>query len=443
MQQLRSAIHNAIARFLKNQPPARIIAVGFALLILLGAALLMLPFAVHPGAHVGPLDALFTATSAVCVTGLVVVDTGDTFSLFGQAVIAILIQIGGLGVASIGMGLALVAGRRISLKGRSLVREALNVESLEGMVRLVRAILLVTLICEVAGAVLSFPSFARDHMPLQAVWLSIFHSIAAFNNAGFDALGGGQSLIPYQSDLLLNLVTDALVIVGGIGFMVILDVGRCRGQFRRMAFHTKVVLSTTAVLLVGGAVLLQLTDHMGWLAALFQSMTARTAGFSSVDLGSMSNAGLLVIMILMFIGASPGSTGGGIKTTTFFVLLSGIYSAATNHSERAFHSAIPKDAFRKASVISMLAVFLVMTASYLMLIFDPQLSLRDVLFEMISAFSTSGLSTGITPQLSAQSRILSIIMMYIGRLGPLTVASLWYFAIGERVRYPEGTIAIG
>ena len=145
----------------------------------------------------------------------------------------------------------------------------------------------------------------------------------------------------------------------------------------------------------------------------------------------------------MFIGASPASTGGGIKTTTFFVLLSGIYSAATNHSERAFHNAIPKDAFRKASVISMLAVFLVMTASYLMLIFDPQLSMRDVLFEMISAFSTSGLSTGITPQLSAQSRILSIIMMYIGRLGPLTVASLWYFTIGERVRYPEGTIAIG
>lgn len=266
MQQLRSAIHNAIARFLKNQPPARIIAVGFALLILLGAALLMLPFAVHPGAHVGPLDALFTATSAVCVTGLVVVDTGDTFSLFGQAVIAILIQIGGLGVASIGMGLALVAGRRISLKGRSLVREALNVESLEGMVRLVRAILLVTLICEVAGAVLSFPSFARDHMPLQAVWLSIFHSIAAFNNAGFDALGGGQSLIPYQNDLLLNLVTDALVIVGGIGFMVILDVGRCRGQFRRMTFHTKVVLSTTAVLLVGGA----FPEHDGPHGGLFQ-----------------------------------------------------------------------------------------------------------------------------------------------------------------------------
>ena len=443
MQQLRSAIHNAIARFLKNQPPARIIAVGFALLILLGAALLMLPFAVHPGAHVGPLDALFTATSAVCVTGLVVVDTGDTFSLFGQAVIAILIQIGGLGVASIGMGLALVAGRRISLKGRSLVREALNVESLEGMVRLVRAILLMTLICEVAGAALSFPSFARDHMPLQAVWLSIFHSIAAFNNAGFDALGGGQSLIPYQNDLLLNLVTDALVIVGGIGFMVILDVGRCRGQFRRMTFHTKVVLSTTAVLLVGGAVLLQLTDHMGWLAALFQSMTARTAGFSSVDLGSISNAGLLVIMILMFIGASPGSTAGGIKTSTFFVLIQGIKSAATNHTEKAFHYAIPKGAFRKASVITILGGSIVFVCTYLLSILEPQIPLIDLLFESVSAFGTVGLSTGITTQLCTASKLLCILVMYIGRLGPLTIFSIWHYSLGERVRYPEGNISIG
>ena len=361
MQQLRSAIHNAIARFLKNQPPARIIAVGFALLILLGAALLMLPFAVHPGAHVGPLDALFTATSAVCVTGLVVVDTGDTFSLFGQAVIAILIQIGGLGVASIGMGLALVAGRRISLKGRSLVREAL-----------------------------SFPSFARDHMPLQAVWLSIFHSIAAFNNAGFDALGGGQSLIPYRNDLLLNLVTDALVIVGGIGFMVILDVGRCRGQFRRMTFHTKVVLSTTAVLLVGGAVLLQLTDHMGWLAALFQSMTARTAGFSSVDIGSISNAGLLVIMILMFIGASPGSTGGGIKTTTFFVLMQQVRSIFSKQRLGAFHRRLPDGSLSKAATIMLMGLMVVGCGTFALCVLEPQLDFGRLLFEQISAYSTAG-----------------------------------------------------
>lgn len=443
MQQLRSAIHNAIARFLKNQPPARIIAVGFALLILLGAALLMLPFAVHPGAHVGPLDALFTATSAVCVTGLVVVDTGDTFSLFGQAVIAILIQIGGLGVASIGMGLALVAGRRISLKGRSLVREALNVESLEGMVRLVRAILLVTLICEVAGAALSFPSFARDHMPLQAVWLSIFHSIAAFNNAGFDALGGGQSLIPYQNDLLLNLVTDALVIVGGIGFMVILDVGRCRGQFRRMTFHTKVVLSTTAVLLVGGAVLLQLTDHMGWLAALFQSMTARTAGFSSVDFGSISNAGLLVIMILMFIGASPGSTGGGIKTTTFFVLMQQVRSIFSKRRLGGFHRRLPDGSLSKAATIMLMGLMVVGCGTFSLCVLEPQLDFGRLLFEQISAYSTAGLSTGITAELCPASRVVLILTMFIGRVGAVTLLSLWVERPEPTARYTEEAITIG
>lgn len=427
----------------KQQSPARTIAFGFAVLIFIGAALLSLPIAVRGAGQLPGLDALFTATSAVCVTGLVTVDPGDTFTLFGQAVLAVLMQLGGLGISSVSMGLAIAAGRRISFRGRSLVREALNVESFEGMVKLVRAIMAMTLLVEGIGAVASYPVFAQDYSPLHAAWISVFHAIASFNNAGFDVLGGGHSLIPYCNNLWLNLVTDGMIVLGGIGFMVMLDVLRCRGRFRKLTLHSKVVLSTTAVLILGGAMLLWLTEPISFLAALFQSITPRTAGFSTIDIGAMTNAGLLVIMILMFIGASPGSTGGGIKTTTFFVLLSGIYSAATNHSERAFHNAIPKDAFRKASVISMLAVFLVMTASYLMLIFDPQLSLRDVLFEMISAFSTSGLSTGITPQLSAQSRILSIIMMYIGRLGPLTVASLWYFTIGERVRYPEGTIAIG
>lgn len=427
----------------KQQSPARTIAFGFAVLIFIGAALLSLPIAVRGAGRLPGLDALFTATSAVCVTGLVTVDPGDTFTLFGQAVLAVLMQLGGLGISSVSMGLAIAAGRRISFRGRSLVREALNVESFEGMVKLVRAIMAMTLLVEGIGAVASYPVFARDYSPLHAAWISVFHAIASFNNAGFDVLGGGHSLIPYCNNLWLNLVTDGMIVLGGIGFMVVLDVLRCRGRFRKLTLHSKVVLSTTAVLILGGAMLLWLTEPISFLAALFQSITPRTAGFSTIDIGAMTNAGLLVMMILMFIGASPGSTGGGIKTTTFFVLLSGIYSAATNHSERAFHNAIPKDAFRKASVISMLAVFLVMTASYLMLIFDPQLSLRDVLFEMISAFSTSGLSTGITPQLSAQSRILSIIMMYIGRLGPLTVASLWYFTIGERVRYPEGTIAIG
>ena len=439
MQQLRSLI----GKFLKDQPPARIIAVGFALLILLGAALLMLPFAVHPGVQLAPLDALFTATSAVCVTGLVVVDTADTFSLFGQIVIAVLIQIGGLGVASIGMGLALVAGRRISLKGRSLVREALNVESLDGMVRLVRAILLMTLICEIAGAALSFPAFASDHMPLHAVWLSIFHSIASFNNAGFDILGGGTNLIPYRDNVLLNVVTDALVIVGGIGFMVILDVGRCRGRFRKMTFHTKVVLTTTAVLLLGGTVLLQLTDHLGWLAAFFQSMTARTAGFSTVDFGTLSNAGLLVIMVLMFVGASPGSTGGGIKTTTFFVLMQQVRVIFSKRRLGAFHRRLPDGSLAKAATIMLMGLIVVEGGTFALCILEPQVDFVRLLFEQVSAYSTAGLSTGITAGLCAASRVVLIFTMFIGRVGAVTLLSLWVERPEPSARYTEENITIG
>ena len=337
----------------------------------------------------------------------------------------------------------LAMGKKINLKERRVIRDAMNLDSGKGLIRFVKAIFYTTLLIELLGAFLSFPVFFRDYPLPRAIGLSLFHSVASFNNSGFDVLGNGTSLIPYQKDVLLNLVTCALVIAGGIGFPVIFELPQKHFSWERLSMHTRVVLSTTFALLLFGTLLLKLTESISWLGAFFYSVSARTAGFSTYNLGDFSTAGLLVVSGLMFIGASPASTGGGIKTTTFFVLLSGIYSAATNHSERAFHNAIPKDAFRKASVISMLAVFLVMTASYLMLIFDPQLSLRDVLFEMISAFSTSGLSTGITPQLSAPSRILSILMMYIGRLGPLTVASLWYFTIGERVRYPEGTIAIG
>ena len=436
-------IRNAVQQFLKTQPPARIIAIGFAVLILCGAALLMLPFSVHPGVHITPLNALFTSTSAVCVTGLVVVDTGDTFSLFGQLVIAVLIQIGGLGVASIGMGLALVTGRRISLKGRSLVREALNVENLNGMVKLVRAVLLMTVLCEAAGAVLSFPAFARDHMPLRAVWLSIFHSIASFNNAGFDALGGGTSLMPYRDSVLLNLVTDALVIVGGIGFMVILDIGHCRGRFRKMSLHTKVVLTTTAALLIGGTVLLQLTDHLGWMTAFFQSMTARTAGFATVDIGSLSNAGLLVIMLLMFIGASPGSTGGGIKTTTFFVLMQEVRIIFSKRRLGAFRRRLPEESLAKAATITLLGTIVVFVGTFMLCVLEPQLDFGRLLFEQISAYSTAGLSTGITAGLCAASRWVLIFTMFIGRVGAVTLLSLWIERPEPSARFTEEAITIG
>ncbi|WP_455500242.1 TrkH family potassium uptake protein [Gemmiger sp.] len=438
-----SYIRSAFSKFLKTQPPARIIATGFALLILLGAALLSLPFAVYPGVRLTPLDALFTATSAVCVTGLVVVDTADTFSMFGQIVIAVLIQIGGLGVASIGMGVALVAGRRISLKGRSLVREALNVESLDGMVRLVRAVLLMTLICEAAGAVFGFPAFASDHMPLQAVWLSIFHSIASFNNAGFDVLGSGTNLIPYRRDILLNIVTDTLVIAGGIGFMVMLDIGHSRGNFRKMTLHTKVVLTTTTVLLFGGALLLQITDKLDFMTAFFQSMTARTAGFSTVDFGNLSNAGLLVIMILMFVGASPGSTGGGIKTTTFFVLMQQVWVLFSKRRMGAFHRRLPDGSLSKAATIALMGLLVVSGGTFALCMLEPQTDFVRLLFEQVSAYSTAGLSTGITAGLCPASRVVLIFTMFIGRVGAVTLLTLWVERPEPSARYTEEAITIG
>ena len=207
--------------------------------------------------------------------------------------------------------------------------------------------------------------------------------------------------------------------------------------------HTKVVLTVSAALTAVGALLIKLTEDVTWLGAFFHSVSARTAGFSTYPLGEFSNAGLLVLTVLMFIGASPGSTGGGVKTTTFFVLLQGIKSAATNKTEKAFHYAVPADAFRKAAVITLLALGVILTGTYLMVVLDPGLTLTQALFETVSAFGTVGLSTGVTPGLSDGSKLLSIFIMYIGRLGPLTIATLWYFTKGERVRYPEGNIAIG
>ena len=256
-------------------------------------------------------------------------------------------------------------------------------------------------------------------------------------------MGNFQNLIPYRDNVLLNLVTCGLIFFGGIGFLVIREMWTKKLNWKKYSMHAKVVLSVSAVLIVVGAVLLKLTDDVTWLGALFHSVSARTAGFSTYPLGTFSDAGLLVLTVLMFIGASPGSTGGGIKTSTFFVLLKGIKSAATNQSEKAFRYAIPRDVFRKSSVIALLALAVVVIGTFLMLAMEPDVTLMQALFEITSAFGTVGLSTGITPGLSVGSKLLSILIMYIGRLGPLTIASVWYFSHGERVRYPEGNIAIG
>lgn len=429
--------------FLKKQSPARIIAGGFALVILLGSILLCLPCSVKEGATIRYIDALYTSTSAVCVTGLIAVDAGDTFTPLGQFFLASLIQIGGLGVTSIGAGVILLMGKRVNLKGRNLIRESMNLDSGKGTVRFLKSVFLTTMAFELAGAALSFLVFIRDYPPLRALGISLFHSVAAFNNSGFDILGNYQNLIPYRDSVLLNLVTCGLIFFGGIGFLVIREVIQKRFRWKSLSMHARVVLSVSGVLILVGTLLLKLTEDISWLGALFHSVSARTAGFSTYALGDFTNAGLLVLIVLMFIGASPGSTGGGIKTGTFFALLQGVKSAATNHSEKAFRYALPPDSFRKAAVITLLALSVVVSGTYIMAVMEPQLDLMDILFEVTSAFGTVGLSTGITTTLSDGSKLLSILIMYIGRLGPLTVASLWYFTRGERISYPEGNIAIG
>ncbi len=430
--------------------PGRIIALGFATVILIGSGLLMLPCSAQEGQEIHYIDALYTSTSAVCVTGLIAIDPGTAFTPIGRFFLAMLIQVGGLGVTTVGAGVMLAMGKKINLKGRNLIQEAGNLENGRGAVRFVKQVLYTTLTIELIGALISFLVFIQDYPPLEALGYSLFHSVAAFNNSGFDILGhsgelySNENLLVYHDNILLNLVTTGLIIFGGIGFLVIQEMRKNKFHWKKYSMHAKIVLSVTAFLIISGTVLIKMTQSdESWLGAYFHSVSARTAGFSTTNMASYSDAGLLVLTVLMFIGASPGSTGGGIKTTTFFVLFRGILSAATNKQEKAFKYSIPRDLFRKAAVITLLALAVVITGTWLMIVMDPNVRMMDALFEITSAFGTVGLSTGITPTLSVGSKLLSILVMYIGRLGPLTVASLWYFTRGERAAYPEGNIAIG
>ena len=309
--------------------PGRIIALGFLSVILIGAILLTLPAAHSGRVRVTPVDALFSAVSAVCVTGLVTVDTGAAYSGFGQAVIAVLIQIGGLGITTLGAGLVALLGGRLNQRENNLVKEALNVPTWEGIKPLVRAVMILDFSIEGIGALLAFPAFLCDYPFGRAVWLSVFHSIAAFNNGGFDVLGTGDSIGRYTYDAYFNLVTIFLILAGGLGFFVIREL-LFHKKGKPFTLHTKVVLFMTVLLIGGGTLLFKLTEGRGisWMGAVFASVTARTAGFATYPLDGFSNAGILVICVLMFIGANPGSTGGGMKTTTLFVFVKSLLSSA-------------------------------------------------------------------------------------------------------------------
>lgn len=422
--------------------PGRFLALGFSAVIFLGTLILLLPASANPGVVIHPVDALFTATSAVCVTGLIAIDTADHFSVFGRTVVALLIQIGGLGITSVGVAFILLAGRRIGLRERILVRESLNLNTMQGMVRLVKSIMTVTLWFEGAGMVLSYVVFSRDYPPLTALGISAFHSVAAFNNSGFDILGGYRSLISYREDVLLNLTTCGLIIFGGLGFYVIRELMEKR-SWRQVSLNTKIVLTMTVSLLAVGTVLLKLTDDITWLGAFFQSTSARTAGFSTYALDQFTIAGQFVLIILMFIGASPGSTGGGIKTTTAFVLIKSLLAAAANQDCTAFRRRISRESTMKAFNVTILAAVIVCIITFLICMIEPQLTFMQILFEVISGFATVGLSTGITPYLTDSSKLLLCLTMFIGRLGPLTLACLWIHQSASNLSYAEEKITIG
>ncbi len=433
-------------KFLKKQSPVRIIVFAFFLAAIIGSGLLMLPISVKDGVELKYIDSLYTSVSAVCVTGLVPLDVGSTFSVFGTIVIAILIQIGGLGVTTVGVGIVLMVGKKMSLKGINVVKEASNLYSRKELYLFLRYIFITTLIFELLGAISSFCVFIQDMDFDQALGVSLFHAISAFNNAGFDIFGGvegfaqGSSLIYYQKNIPLNIITSLLIIFGGIGFLVIKELFTTRFRWKKFSMHTKVVLTMTLTLVVTGTLLIKLTEgEISWLGAFFMSVSCRTAGFATYDLSLFKSATLLLMIIYMFIGASPGSTGGGIKTTTFFALFLGIKSSATNKSEKAFHYAMPKDSYKKASVITILGISIILIGSILIMALEPNMSMKDAMF----AFGTVGLSTGVTSTLGIMSKIISCIVMFIGRLGPLTIASLWYFSRGDRFSYPEGNISIG
>lgn len=424
--------------------PGRMIAAGFAFLILVGTGLLMLPLSHQPGQELSFIDALFTATSGVCITGLSSIQCNAVLSGFGQAVLLILIQIGGMGITTLGVGIILLTGKKIGIRERTLIKESLNQPSFQGILRLLKVMLLVTFGIEGVGAVLSFPIFLQDYPVGKAVWLSIFHAISAFNNAGFDLIGG-SSLAPYRDHVPMLLLTSGLTICGGLGFVVMLNMAQKR-RFRRFSLHTKVVLTMTVFLLAAGTLLLHATqDGLTWIQAFFYSAVTRTSGFTIYNLGDFSNASLLCMALLMFVGAAPGSTGGGIKVTTLFVCIWSAIAYTRNQHPTVFRRRFSQEVRDKALMIFLMGLSVVLTATFLLCVLEPDASFIQVLMETTSAFATVGLSCGLTAGLSGLSKLVLILTMYIGRLGPLTVATLWMVQgrKNSEVLRPEETISVG
>ncbi|MBQ6938193.1 MAG: potassium transporter KtrB [Clostridia bacterium] len=421
----------------KSLSPIQIIMGAFLLVILAGSLLLSLPVSSASGKAVGYIDALFTATTSTCVTGLVTLPTVTTWSFFGQLVILILIQIGGLGVITVLTGLMLLMKRKLGIGDRILIGESFNLNSLDGMVRLVKKVITITLIIEGVGALLYMSVFVPE-FGLRGIWISIFTSVSAFCNAGIDIIAE-NSLCSYALNPVINITTMLLIIFGGIGFIVLLDIGKMlknkkRRHFKFLSLHSKIVLSVTSFLIIAGATLFFIFEYNNPLSikefsvpekimvSLFQSVTTRTAGFATIAQENLTNASAFWTMLLMFVGGSPAGTAGGIKTVTLFVLFANARAVVRNkRTVDAFDRQLSVDAIKRAEAVFVTSLFIVIASTLFLSAFSDR-GFLDIIYETVSATATVGLSRNFTGTLNAVGKIIIIMTMYLGRVGPISLA---------------------
>lgn len=446
-----------IKKLMRRLTPTQMIMIGFCLVVLTGTLLLMLPISTREGIVTPPVNALFTAVSASCVTGLVIADTFQYWSVFGQCVILLLIQIGGLGFMTIGVFFAIILRRKIGLWVRGTLQESVNFIQTGGVVRLAKKIIMGTALFEGTGALILAIRFGSTMDAGQALYYGVFHSVSAFCNAGFDLMGKDGayiSLTEYSGDWVVNLVIMLLIIIGGIGFFIWNDITETGLHIRRWSLHTKITILMTLILIFGGAALLFVLEYDNTLVgrplneqilcSLFGSVTARTAGFNTVDTGALTDSSKLLTTVLMFIGGSPGSTAGGIKTTTAIVLLASVVSGLFQKRECSlFGRRIGEDTIRKAGTVLCTNLMLSVTA-VLIIVTASSLDVTDVMFEVASAMGTVGMSAGITRDLGTVSKLVLIFLMFCGRTGSFTFAlSLKGHKVEPPVKLPEEKVMIG
>ena len=431
----------------------QIIILGFLSVIILGSILLMLPIATRDGKGAVFSDALLTATSTVCVTGLVIHDTATYWSIFGQCVILILIQIGGMGIVTVAVSVAMFSGRKIGLMQRSTMQEAVSAHHLGGIVRLTKFILKTTVCIELIGAALLLPTFIRDFGMMRGIWYALFHSVSAFCNAGFDLIGVKEpfsSLTSYSSQPFFNFTVMALIMIGGIGFLTWEDIKNNKFHFRKYRMQSKVILTVTGILIILPALYFFFFEYQSLplgeriLVSLFQSVTTRTAGFNTTDLTSFSETGQMLMILLMLIGGSPGSTAGGIKTTTIAVLVSSALSVFRKEEDTLlFKRSISEDTVKSAATILLLYIGLFIGGGMIISRLE-NIPLLPALFETASAIGTVGLSLGITSQLGIVSQFILIVLMFFGRVGGLTlIFATMTKTAANAAKYPQEKMTVG